>query len=111
MTQGGTTPRSLPADGHPDPLQALREEIEERLSENRRTVRLRLLPTEDEHESLMGIGLTCARLWNELNYEKRQASFNRELSPKKYYEINEKYYYKYMEVLGVNAQAVIQKND
>jgi len=40
----------------------------------------------------MGIGLTCARLWNELNYEKRQAFFNRELTRKKNYEINRKYY-------------------
>jgi hypothetical protein len=70
-------------DGHPNPLQALREEIEERLSENRRTVRLRLLPKENEHESLIGIGLTCARLFNELNYEKRQAFFKGELTRKK----------------------------
>jgi hypothetical protein len=30
---------------------------------------------------------------------------------KKNYEINRKYYYKYNDVLGVNVQAVIQKND
>ena len=111
MTQGGTTPRSLPTDGHPNPLQALREEIAERLKKNRRTVRLRLLPSESEHKDLMGIGLTCVKLSNELNYEKRQAFFNRELTRKKYYEINGKYYYRYNETLGVNAQAVIQKND
>jgi putative transposase len=70
-----------------------------------------MLPSESEHRDLMGIGLTCARLFNELNYEKRQAFFNGELSPEKYYEINRKYYYKYNETLGVNAQAVIQKND
>jgi hypothetical protein len=111
MTQEGTIPRSLLTDGHPDPLQALKEEIEERLSENWRTVRLRLLPSEGEHKDLMGIGLTCTRLFNELNYEKRQAFFKGELTPEKYYEINRKYYYRYNEVLGVNAQAVIQKND
>jgi putative transposase len=111
MTQGGTTPRSLPTDGHPNPLQALREEIAKRLKKNRRTVRLRLLPSESEHKDLMGIGLTCVKLSNELNYEKRQAFFNRELTRKKYYEINGKYYYRYNETLGVNAQAVIQKND
>jgi hypothetical protein len=55
--------------------------------------------------------LACARLWNELSYEKRHAFFNRELTPEKYYEINRKYYYKYNETLGVNAQAAIQKND
>ena len=98
-------------DGRPSPLQALREDIEERFKKNRRTVRLRLLPSESGHSDLMGIGLTCARLFNELNYEKRQAFFKGELTRKKYYEINRKYYYKYNETLGVNAQAVIQKND
>jgi hypothetical protein len=34
MTQEETIPRSLLTDRHPDPLQALKEEIEERLSEN-----------------------------------------------------------------------------
>jgi putative transposase len=81
------------------------------LKKNSRTVRLRLLPTENEHESLMGIGLTCAKLWNELNYEKRQAFFKGGLTQRKNREINRKYYYKYNETLGVDAQAVIQKND
>ncbi|MDT7888000.1 MAG: hypothetical protein RQ885_03385 [Desulfurococcales archaeon] len=58
----------------------------------------------------MSISLACARLWNELNYEKRQAFFKSKPT-KRNYEINRKYYYKYNEVLGVNAQAVIQKND
>jgi hypothetical protein len=51
--------------------------------------------------------LACASLWNELNYEKRQAFFNRELLPGKRDEINKKYYYKYKEMLGVNAGQVI----
>jgi len=55
--------------------------------------------------------LACARLWNELSYEKRHAFFKGELTSEKYYEINRKYYYKYNETLGVNAQAAIQKND
>jgi putative transposase len=111
MTQGGTVPRPILADGRPDPLQALREEIEVRLKKNHRTVRLRLLPSEGEHESLIGIGLTCVRLFNELNYEKRQSFFKGELTKRRNHEINNKYYYKYRETLGVNAQAVIQKND
>jgi putative transposase len=93
------------------PLQALREEIEERLSESRRTVRLRLLPSESEHKDLMGIGSTCARLFNELNYEKRQAFFKGGLTKRRNSEINRKYYYKCSETLSVNAQAVIQRND
>ncbi|MDT7890278.1 MAG: hypothetical protein RQ885_15055 [Desulfurococcales archaeon] len=36
---------------------------------------------------LFDIGLAFARLWNEINYEKRQAFFSRELTPKKYYEL------------------------
>ena len=59
----------------------------------------------------MGIGLTCARLFNELNYEKRQAFFNRELTKRRNSGISRKYYYKYNETLGVNAQAVTQKNN
>ena len=82
----------------------------ERLSYNWRDVRLRLLPSEVEYESLMGIGLTCVRLYNDLNYEKRQAFFKGELTKRKMYEINQKYYYKYNETLGVNAQEVIRKN-
>jgi putative transposase len=111
MTQGGTIPRTVSTGGDPDPLRALREEIEERLNSNWRIVRLRLLPTEVEHGSLMGIGLTCVRLYNELNYEKRQAFFKGELTRDKMREIDRRYYYKYKDVLGVNAQAVIQKND
>jgi hypothetical protein len=86
MTQGGTIPRFVPTGGDPDPLQALREEIAERLNSNWRIVRLRLLPAEVEHGSLIGIGLTCVRLYNELNYEKRQAFFKGELTRAKMYD-------------------------
>jgi hypothetical protein len=111
MTQGGTIPRFVLTGGDLDPLRALREEIERRLSDNWRIVRLRLLPIEVEHESLMGIGLTCVKLYNEVNYEKSQAFFKGELTRDKMCEIDRRYYYKYKDVLGVNAQAVIQKND
>jgi putative transposase len=44
--------------------------------------------------------LACAKLWNELNYEKRQAFFNRELSPEKRDKINKKYYHeKYLDAM------------
>jgi putative transposase len=42
---------------------------------------------------------------------RRAAFFKGELTKKKNYEINSKYYYKYNEVLGAYAQAVIQRND
>jgi hypothetical protein len=48
------------------------------------------------------------RLWNELNYEKRQAFFNRELTKKKHIEST---ITRYNEVMGVNAQTFIQKNN
>jgi hypothetical protein len=79
----------------PDPLQALREEIEERKGSSWRTNRVALLPNGYKQEVLFDICLACARLWNELNYEKRRAFFNGELSPGKRDEINKKYYHKY----------------
>jgi len=94
-----------------DPLQAFRKEIEKRRKSKRRTNRVALFPSRYEEETLFDIGLACARLWNELSYEKRQAFFNRELSPKKRDEINKRYYHKYKEVLGVNASQVVDKND
>ncbi len=52
---------------------------------------------------LFGIGLTCANLWSEINYEKRHLFFKGELTIVRRGEINKKYYHKYKEVLGVNA--------
>jgi putative transposase len=107
---GGRNPRGVPTRDS-DPLQTFRKEIEKRRKSKRRTNRVALFPSRYEEETLFDIGLACARLWNELNYEKRQAFFNRELSPKKRDEINKKYYHKYKEVLGVNAGQVVNKND
>jgi putative transposase len=95
----------------PDPLEAFRKEIERRKRSNKRIVRLRLFPNRYEQETLFDIGSSCARLWNELSYEKRNAFFNGELSPGKRDEINRRYYHKYKGVLGVNAGQVVNKND
>jgi putative transposase len=94
-----------------DPLEAFRELIERRKRSNKRIVRLRLFPNRYEQETLFDIGMACARLWNELSYEKRRVFFNRELTIMKRDEINKKYYHRYKEVLGVNAGQVINKND
>jgi putative transposase len=94
-----------------DPLEAFRKEIEKRRKSRRRTNRVALFPNRYEQETLFDIGLACARLWNELNYEKRRAFFNGELSPGKRDEINRRYYHKYKGVLGVNAGQVVNKND
>jgi putative transposase len=95
----------------PDSLEAFKKQIERRKRSRRRTNRVALFPNRYEEETLFDIGLTCARLWNELNYEKRQAFFNGELSPGKRDEINRRYYHKYKGVLGVNAGQVVNKND
>jgi putative transposase len=107
---GGGNPRGVPARDS-GPLEAFRKEIEKRRKSRRRTNRVALFPNRYEEETLFDIGLACARLWNELNYEKRHAFFNGELSPKKRDEINKRYYHKYKGVLGVNAGQVINKND
>ncbi len=92
------------------PLESFRELIERRKRSNKRIVRLRPFPNRYEQETLFDIGSACARLWNELNYEKRNAFFNGELSPGKRDEINRRYYHKYKGVLGVNAGQVFNKN-
>ncbi|MDT7889266.1 MAG: hypothetical protein RQ885_09880 [Desulfurococcales archaeon] len=95
----------------PDSLEAFKKQIERRKRSRRRTNRVALFPNRYEEEVLFDIGLACARLWNEPNYEKRHAFFNRELSPEKRDEINKRYYHKYKGVLGVNAGQVVNKND
>ena len=92
MSSGGN-PRDVSARD-PDPLQSFRELVEKRKN-SKRAVRLRLLPEKHEEEILFNIGLTCVRLWNELNYEKRQLFFKDDLTPEKRIEINRRYYHKY----------------
>jgi len=107
---GGGNPRDVSAEGS-DPLQFFRELVEKRKKNNKRAVRLRLLPEEHEEKILFNIGLTCVRLWNELNYEKRKLFFRDDLTSEKRIEINRRYYYKYKNFLGVNAGQIINKNE
>ncbi len=60
---------------------------------------------------LYKLGNASAKLWNELNYEKRQLFFRGELTPEKMKEAGRKYYYKYRDLLKVNAGQVIRLND
>jgi hypothetical protein len=60
----------------PNLLEAFKKEIERRKRSNKRTARLRLFPNRYEQETLFDIGLACARLWNELSYEKMYSFFN-----------------------------------
>ena len=110
---GGGNPRGVSARD-PDPLQSFRELVEKRKKSNKRAVRLRLLPEKHEEEMLFNIGLASVRLWNELNYEKRQLFFKDDLTLEKREEINRRYYHKYKKYknfLGVNAGQIINKNE
>jgi putative transposase len=76
---------------------------------NRRTNVVRLLPSGFQGRKLRRLASISARLFNEVNYERRQQFFRGE---KVDFEVTwDKYYEKYKSVLGVNAQAVIQKNN
>ena len=76
---------------------------------NRRTNVVRLLPNGFQERKLRRLASTSTKLFNEVNYERRQQFFHGE---KVDFEGTwDKYYEKYREELGVNAQAVIQKNN
>jgi putative transposase len=94
-----------------DPLEAFRKEIEKRRKSRRRTNKVAYSLIDMNKKRYSTIGLTCARLWSELSYEKRRVFFNRELTIMKRDKINRRYYHKYKGVLGVNAGQVVNKND
>ncbi|QPG49180.1 transposase [Saccharolobus solfataricus] len=76
---------------------------------NRRTNVVRLLPNGYQERKLRKLADLSAKLFNEVNFERRQQFFhegkvNIEETYKKYYE-------KYKVILGVNAQAVLNKNN
>jgi len=76
---------------------------------NRRTNVVRLLPNGFQERKLRRLANTSAKLFNEINYERRQQFFRQ-------HEVDfkgtwNKYYERYKEKLGVNAQAVMQKNN
>jgi len=76
---------------------------------NRRTNVVRLLPNGFQERKLRKLADACAKLFNEVNYERRQQFFRGE---KVDFKLTwDKYYDKYKDILGVNAQAVLQKNN
>ena len=76
---------------------------------NRRTNVVRLLPNGYQERKLRKLADACAKLFNEVNYERRQQFFRGE---KVDFKLTwDKYYDKYKDILGVNAQAVLQKNN
>jgi putative transposase len=76
---------------------------------NRRTNVVRLLPNGAQERKLRKLADACARLYNEVNYERRRQFFQQHLVDFK--STWDKYYEKYKGMLGVNAQAVLQKNN
>jgi len=76
---------------------------------NKRTNVVRLLPSGSQERKLRRLASTSARLFNEVNYERRQQFFRGEgVDLEGTYR---KYYEKYRSVLGVNAQQVLNKNN
>jgi putative transposase len=65
----------------------------------------------DTDPLLYRLGDATARLWGEINYERRQQFFQERLTPGEMKETGRKYYYKYRDLLKGNASQVIRKND
>jgi len=76
---------------------------------NVRTNVVRLLPNGYQERRLRRLANISAKLFNELNYERRQQFFNHQRVD--FRGTWSKYYEKYKGILGVNAQAVLQKNN
>ena len=76
---------------------------------NVRTNVVRLLPNGYQERRLRRLANISAKLFNELNYERRQQFFNHQRVDFRGTWV--KYYEKYKKILGVNAQAVMQKNN
>jgi putative transposase len=76
---------------------------------SRRTNVVRLLPNGFQGRKLRRLASISAKLFNEVNYERRQQFFRGEKVD--FERTWDKYYEKYREELGVNAQAVMQKNN
>ncbi|MFP3293022.1 MAG: transposase [Nitrososphaeria archaeon] len=75
----------------------------------RRANVVRLLPNGSQERKLRRLASTSARLFNEVNYERRQQFFRGEgVDLEGTYR---KYYEKYRSALGVNAQQVLNKNN
>jgi len=76
---------------------------------SRRTNVVRLLPNGSQGRKLRRLASISAKLFNEVNYERRQQFFRGENVDLE--GTWDKYYERYKGALGVNAQAVLQKNN
>jgi len=85
------------------------EDIREIKCTNKRSNVVRLLPNGFQERKLRRLANASAKLFNEVNYERRQQFFRGGRVDLK--GTWDKCYEKYKGVLGVNAQAVMQKNN
>jgi transposase len=76
---------------------------------NKRTNIVRLFPNGFQERKLKKLSNISAKLFNEINYERRQQFFQQHHVD--FDTTQDKYYEKYKEELGVNVQAVMQKNN
>ncbi|MEM4970507.1 MAG: transposase [Sulfolobales archaeon] len=83
--------------------------ISEAPSSNIRMNVVCLLTNGYQHRRLSWLGDVCARLYNEVNYERRQQFFNGQQVD--FVGTYRRYYERYRDILGVNAQAIVQKNN
>jgi len=86
------------------------EDTKEIKHSNKRTIVIRLLPNGFQERKLRRLADTSAKLFNEINYERRQQFFH---GGKVDFEgTYDKYYEKYKDELGsANAQQVLNKNN
>jgi len=98
MGSGGSTSPAIPGEGiYPVEFS------------NKRTNVVKLLPNGAQERKLRKLADATAKLWNELNYERRQQYFSG--NGVDFRGTWVKYYGKYKGILGVNAQAVMQKSN
>jgi len=72
--------------------------------EDVRTIRLRLLPTQEQEKILEELGDLCAKMWNELNYERMQLFKQGKLTAEAMRETQKKYYERSTRALWVLGQ-------
>ena len=73
----------------------------------RRTNTFRLSPTKEQEQKLFLLADNCARMFNEINYKRRQSLFSGNFDWN-----TDEFYHKYKKVIGsATAQQVIRKNN
>jgi len=105
----------VPGGGNPQPLYppaATPSLLGRRGKSNTRTIRVRLLLSKSQARLLERVADNCAKLWNEVNFERRKLFYEGRLTAKAMKETYEKYYERYKGSLGsAIAQQVLNLND